>query len=742
MLQLRPTFSESWYRVANLRVRLRPSAQISRQYYRGERWYVVRDPAGNQYHRLSDPAYRFVALLDGTRTINEAWELVGGMMDDEAPTQPEVIQILNQLYAANLIEADVTPDAQVLLKRHRKLQQRKLQQRLMNLLFPRIPIWDPDRFLVRWMPVFRPLMSWWGAVLWLVVVGAAVATVAPMGGELVRSARDAVAPGNWVWLWVIFVLTKFIHEMGHAFACRRFGGECHEMGIMFLVFIPTPYVDASSAWSFPSRWQRIYVGAAGMVVEIFVAALCAFVWAATDPGSGTLVNQLAYNAMLIASVSTVLFNANPLLRYDGYYMLSDFLEIPNLQKKSSDYTLGLIKRHLFRVKPREPLPSPMTRLWLFVYGVTSTTYRIFIGIMIIVLVAFQVPVLGILMAIGGVVTWLGLPLFKGLKYLLIEPELHRKRARAWAWTVAATAVIVALVGVVPVPLRVRAEGVVEPVVRQVVYTQGAGFVRELPVRDGQLVEAGALLLKLHDDVLQGQYEEARAMLAAAQVRLRQSRATNPAQAAIDEIEVETYRKQVEDLAARLARLELRAEVSGQVVAPNLHELQGRWLPRGQPVMTIASLDQLWVRSVVTQDDAELIKDTSPQRTQVRLASAVTTSLPAREVEVVVAATEKVPHPLLTHAGGGSLAPDASDPQGLRATSRQFELRVKLPESAAVSPPLDRSAAEDPARVASPAPVLPGQRAYVRIDVDAKPLAWQVWRRFLQLVQSQKNNRWI
>src|SRR4051794_18543994 len=132
-LQLRPTFSESWYRVANLRAKLRPSAQISRQYYRGERWYVVRDPAGNQFHRLSDAAYRFVGLLDGSRTVAEAWDLAGGQLADDAPTQPEVIQILSHLYSANLIDSDVTPDSAVLLRRHKKQQQRKMQGRLMNV---------------------------------------------------------------------------------------------------------------------------------------------------------------------------------------------------------------------------------------------------------------------------------------------------------------------------------------------------------------------------------------------------------------------------------------------------------------------------------------------------------------------------------------------------------------------------------------------------------------------------------
>src|SRR5215471_10898818 len=208
MAQLRPTFSESWYRVAGLKARLRASAQISRQFYRGERWYVVRDPAGNQYHRLSDAAYRFIGLLDGTRTIEEAWNICGGQLADDAPTQPEIIQILSHLYSANLIEADVTPDATVLLRRHKQLSKRKMQNRLMNVLFPRIPLWDPDRFLVQWLPIVRHLFSKIGAIIWLIVVGAAIATVAPHWRELETAAKNAIDPGNWLWLWAVFVLIK------------------------------------------------------------------------------------------------------------------------------------------------------------------------------------------------------------------------------------------------------------------------------------------------------------------------------------------------------------------------------------------------------------------------------------------------------------------------------------------------------------------------------------------------------
>src|ERR1041384_3880779 len=253
MLQLRPTFSESWFRVAGLKAKLRPSAQISRQFYRGERWYVLRDPAGNQFHRLSDAAYRFIGLLNGRRTVQEAWDLCGGQLADEAPTQPEVIHILSQLHAANLLEADVTPDSAVLLKRYKQMQKRQWQGRLMNVLFPRIPLWDPDSFLKRWMPPMRALLSPFGAILWLGLVIAAIVCLVPRWDELRTAAGHSIDPGNWAYLWAVFVGIKLIHELGHAFFCRRYGGEVHEMGVMFLVLIPAPYVDASTGWAFPSR---------------------------------------------------------------------------------------------------------------------------------------------------------------------------------------------------------------------------------------------------------------------------------------------------------------------------------------------------------------------------------------------------------------------------------------------------------------------------------------------------------
>jgi putative peptide zinc metalloprotease protein len=729
-LQLRPTFSESWYRVANLRAKLRSSAQITRQFYRGERWYVVRDPAGNQFHRLSDAAYRFVGLLDGSRTVAEAWDLAGGQLADDAPTQPEVIQILSHLYSANLIDSDVTPDSAVLLRRHKKLQQRKMKGRLMNVLFPRIPLWDPDRFLKLWMPLVRVMFSKFGAVFWLAVILGALAMLAPEWDRIKTATQFSIAPGNWLWLWGVFVFVKLIHELGHAFACRRFGGECHELGIMFLVLIPTPYVDASTAWAFPNKWHRMFVGAAGMIVELFFAALCVFVWLYVNPNS--LASQLAFNAMLVAGVSTVIFNANPLLRYDGYYILSDYLEIPNLRQKSAEYTLGLIKRHLFRVKAHQPLPPVLQRFWLFTYCVTSSVYRVFVGFAIILLVTYQLPeqlkIIGVLMGLGAVTTFLLVPVFKTFKYLTIEPELHRKRGRATAITLAFATAVVVLVGMVPFWVNIDAVAVVEPSsgMKKHLFSLEDGFVKEIRAQDGQLVRKGDVILVCRNEALEKDIRQAQADLGRIDAEIRRSAAVDRAARGYHEESRKAIQKRLALLRKRHASLTVRAPIDGELVSPQLRDLHGRFIPRNEELAIVQRIEDLDARVVLRQEDVEPVIEqagkamTGPEgrekrRVEVRMASDVDTFLPAESVRLVPQAPEYLPSAAPTQAGGGEIATDPRDPSGTKPTERQFEVVVTVAN------------ADGRYR--------PGQQAYVRFRLDKRPLIWQWGRRFWQLIQT-------
>ena len=735
MLALRPTFSESWYRVASLRVRLRPGAQITRQFYRGEKWYVVRDPAGSQYLRLSDGAYRLIGLLDGKRTVADAWELAGGQMDDAAPTQPEVIQILSQLHASNLIEADITPDAQVLLRRHKAMQRQQWKQRAMNVLFPRIPLpFDLNGIVTRWMPGANLLFSTAGTILWLVVVSAAIVTLVPSWAELGKQSQSALSYNNWGYLWAVFVLTKVIHEFGHAFACRKFGGEVHEMGIMFLVFIPTPYVDASTAWSFPSRWQRLFVGAAGMFTELFFAALMAFVWKVTSPETHPIINGMAYNAMLVAGVSTVLFNANPLLRYDGYYMLSDFLEIPNLQQKSREYGYGLIKRHIFRIKQQQPLPPIKQRAWMFLFWIASSIYRVFIGLVIILMVADRVPILGTLMMLGGVVTWLVVPIFTLTRYLTTDPELHRKRTLGWGFALGTAALAFALVGWVPVPVWIWSEAIIQPQQRQVLRAEYDGFVESINAVDQQQVQKGQIILQLENPTLEMMLKQAEAKLAGSELRRTLAISTDQAQRMIEEENIHTYQKRVAQLQGYKNDLAIRAEFDGLLIAPTLSQMKGQYLKHGgQEFAIIATLDTLEAKAPVDQADSRVAEplrhrgmtvsaDTPDKQTELRLAGDIDMRIHPIGMQVPSSTQTQLPHPALGAAGGGTIQTDPSDKQGVKPISEPFEVVMLL----------DNRSRQ----------IVPGQRAYVRFTVGTAPLFDQAWRKLMNLLQLQNlNAKW-
>jgi putative peptide zinc metalloprotease protein len=591
----------------------------------------------------------------------------------------------------------------------------------MNVLFPRIPLWDPDRFLKRWMPIVRPFISKWFALVWLAVIIGAVAALAPEWGRIKQATTDSISPGNWLWLWGVFVFVKLIHELGHAFACRRFGGECHELGIMFLVLIPTPYVDASTAWSFPNKWHRMFVGCAGMIVELFFAALCTFAWLQVTPNS--LVSQLLFNAMLVAGVSTVIFNANPLLRYDGYYILSDFLEIPNLRQKSTEYTLGLIKRHIFRVKANQPLPPPLQRFWLFTYCVSSSIYRVFVGFAIILLVTYKLPeqmkVIGVLMGLGGVVTWLVVPVFKTFKYLAIEPELHRKRGRATAFTLAVATAVIVLVGAIPFWVNIDAVAVVEPAIgfKEAIYSKENGFVREIKAKDGQWLKKDDVILVCEDVELNTQIRQLRADLERIQVEIRRGAAKDPTVRDMAEEELKAKTERMAVLQQRLANLTVRAPIEGELVSPHLKDLLGKYLPRAQELAMVQRRDKLAARVVLKQDDVEPVEaQADPEaRTEVRMASDIGTFLKAESVKRLPHSSQYLPSAAPSVQGGGDIPIDPRDPSGAKPMQEQFEVVVTVD-----NPELRYS---------------PGQQAYVRFKLDKRPLIWQWGRWFWQLIQT-------
>ncbi|MFT3788954.1 MAG: biotin/lipoyl-binding protein [Tepidisphaeraceae bacterium] len=553
-------------------------------------------------------------------------------------------------------------------------------------------------------------------------------------------------PENAVWLGIAFVVLKFIHELGHGFMCRRFGGECHELGVMFLVLFPAPYVDASSAWSFPNKYHRVLVGAGGMIFELAVAAVAAWVWVTTEGNNAAAwINTMAYNVLLISSVSTVLFNANPLLRYDGYYILSDLLEMPNLQYRSREYSLYLIKRYLFRVKWSQPIPHGFrTKAWLLFYNYTSAPYRTLVSIGIMIFVLYQLPeelkILGLILFLGSVASFAIVPLFKTVKYLSLDPELHRKRLLAWSWTLGFVTVLVLLLGVAHFHLPffdVRGEAVLLASAREPVFPKVEGKVVEVRVSDGQHVKKGDTILVLENKELDSQLAQAKARRRQLDIDMRAAEVDFPDQAKALQREIEGVDAKLAEVKQQQDWLTVRAATDGVVVGPDLVSLLGRHVSaqgagQDKPYAEVIDDKQVVAYTMIEDKDYQLVreavraeaKDQSKQAftSQVRLASDPTSSVDQSRVirtDLADAASTEVRSPALTSAGGGKLALDPSDPQGKRLATPAFEVRV------VVNNPDQK--------------YLPGQRAYIRVRFDEdRTILWHMWRLLLQSIQRTKN----
>ena len=396
-----------------------------------------------------------------------------------------------------------------------------------------------------------------------------------------------ITPQNLVLLWFLFPIIKALHEFGHAFAVKVFGGEVHEMGIMLLVFSPVPYVDASASSAFPSKWQRAVVGAAGMIVELVIASVAMFVWVSVEPGT---VRMLAYNTIMIAGISTVLFNANPLLRFDGYYMLADLIEIPNLRQRANTYLGYLCERYLFgREEAQASHATPGERAWFVGYSVTSFIYRIFVVVAILLFLTDQFFVLGMFFAILTAFTWFVLPLGKGLKYLFTSPRIRRVRGRALAVSTGALAVILVALCLIPVPFRTRAEGVVWIPEEAIVRAGADGFIEQVVAVPGSTVSQGDVLVLCQDSVLTTQVTVLEAQLREIQARIREQIPESMVKAKILEEEQRYIEEKLARAREQVGDLVITAKVAGTLVLPRAEDLarpvrasRRRVGPRGGP----------------------------------------------------------------------------------------------------------------------------------------------------------------
>ena len=715
-MKVRRAESEHWSRVAMLRPRLRPDVFITRQVHRHERWHVLEDPLSQRYFRLSEGAYRFVAHLDGRMSVEEAAEACREIDAESAPTQDEVIHLLAGLHGEGLLTGDVPADAGALFRRRRRRVLGERRGRVMNFLFMRIPLLDPDPLLDRLLPLTGWIFTRVGAAVWLLLILSGVVVVMSNARQVGAEAASLLSLGRAPLLLLTFGAIKVCHEFGHGIACKKLcstvnergereGGEVHRMGVMLLVLMPVPYVDASSAWRSARWWARAAVAAAGMWVELGIAALAAFVWAGTSETSA--LHGVAFSAIFIASVSTLLFNLNPLLRFDGYYILADWLGMPNLAQRSREWMQWVIKRRVWGM--REAVNPARTRgeARIFAaYGPLSLVYRTVLYGSIILLLADRVPAVGIAVALVAVVVWVVTPLWRLLTTLTGAPWLDGVRGRAVVTTALMAAAPVLLLGLIPAPDRVTIEGVVEAERLMEVRAPFDGEVVALHERGG--VEAGSIVVGLRNETMETELAALELERERARTAYRVALGEDAAVAALHAAEIASLTDSIDWLASRLAEAEVHAPWAGRWRRESDAIRAGVRVRRGDLLGVVGDGSRVAIRAVAGQDVAMSLRAEGGDEVTVMARGAPDVRRAGRVERFAPVAGDVLPHEALSRAAGGSTAMGVDE----RSLEQFFEVRV--------------SAEGEGLR--------PGQRVLVRFSRGARPVAAQVARSVRQMLR--------
>ena len=494
-------------------MRTRSDLLVRESVYQGETCWIVKDPLAMKYFRLREPEYLVFRALENETSYQELKQTLDRRFPEKTTRIESVQQLVVSLHRSGLMLSESTGQTKPLEKRRNKELMQKAMGLMSSLIALRLPGFDPEWILNFLYPKVRWFFTLWFTAIVALTCSAAGLLVLTHWTEFysrLPEFQSFFAFENLLFMGAILIVTKTIHEFGHGLMCKHFGGECHEIGFMFLVMTPAMYCNTSDSWVMPNRWHRIAIGAAGMYVEIFLAALCTFIWWYTKPG---WIHYLALNVMFLSSVSTIVFNANPLLRYDGYFILSDLLEIPNLAQKSKQALLSRLRVFCLGMKPIQSGVLPERHQTLFaIYSVASFLYRWFVLIMIFWFLSEIFEPMG-LAVIGHILIAISLtgmvvvPMYKMIKFFLYPGRLREvKKIRAYA----TTCFVLLALGLflwAPLPHFVWGHFVVRPKNPQLVVVKRPGVLTQILVKPGEHVTKGQPLAVLENPDLKLEYLE-------------------------------------------------------------------------------------------------------------------------------------------------------------------------------------------------------------------------------------------
>lgn len=651
-------FSAHWHRVKDVRPSLAPDVLVEKHCYRGKQTYVLKRAAGSSVHHLDAMSYCIVSQLDGERSVDEIWTRSLVDYDETAPTQDQWIELLSDLYKAELLIVDRRVPEERLFERREQQRNLDKKERYLNPLYIRIRLFNPENALRRCESLAHAVFNRRVAVVWAIFLFFAAISAFTYSDRLWWSLSewDYLTSHNILLLICLFIPLKIFHEFAHALAVKRCGGEVHEVGLSLMVLIPMPYVDASDSNLFPNKRDRMLVSGAGILVESTVAAFGLILLLHTHG----MLQSIGIALFVIGGISTVLFNGNPLLKFDGYYVFADWIEIPNLAARSRRKVLGKLKHLVSGKCAEEPVEEDRYEtVWLYLYGISSTIFRTFIVLWIAWIVSDKWLLLGVLLAGFAVFSAIVLPLKRMTQALMTDPAYRNKRSLLLAGVLPLS--LVGFAVATPLPHSSIAQGVIWMPDDSTILAPAQCEVTDVFKTPGSFVKKGEAILTCADPMATSQRDELIARIDELNTRRAGSVGRDPLQLDAIDAEITASEAVLNTLRERLDAARVVAPFDGIFDVNGTARLDGRMFVRGDLIGYVVpetrrtvrlAIEDHWIHQFDKKLVSVAVRVQGPDGLNRDFASEVVRRTPKSTFMVVNAA--------LTTEGGGRLR---ADPRG-------------------------------------------------------------------------------
>jgi len=640
--------------------------------------YIVEDTARHIFYRIGPEEYLLLAHLNQASSLEDLLERCAADSGDTMLSPEQAMTVLNWASAKQLLQSSGTDQFQARMNEDRQARGLRRLGRI-NLVSFKIPLGNPDPILKKIAPWLMFLTSPAIILLWLLVGIISLTSLATHWQLFQARNIGFFSPLNLALLWLIWLGLKIIHELFHALVCYRYGGRIQEAGILFILFMPFTYVDATSSWSFPSRWQRLHVAFAGIFAELGIAWMALLLWA-HNPDSTT--GLLAHHTAIVAGISSLLFNGNPLMRFDGYYILSDLTEIPNLYQLGLQSTREQFARLFLNIKRPSILDSwqKNKRIFIRIYGVLVFIWRFLVLASLGYLASKLFGGMGIFITLAALLIWISSPIHSVIARWPAYRQQNPRVGRDLLFrSVLATALLVFLIGTVSWRQSIRAPAVVEYEQQIRVKSGSSGFVEQLFVKDGDQVRAKEALLVLSNPDLTSRLRQVE--LERKQLKLKSRIAYN--NNLLPEMQIlrrqeEALAVQADQLRDEVAALSVKASAAGTVIAPDLDRFQGLFLEKGEEILWIVSPKRKHLMASIAQKDVDAMRARVGSRIRIEMRACGLAPFYGTIKRIEPTASTRLQYPGLAAKYGGPIDVLEHIVQDDRSGAEQIELQFFEP----------------------------------------------------------------